>query len=168
MGVILFLSCLINTSCTISNKEPEMKLEELVQRLDAANPWTVESVGHILEVSLVASRSWGPNTSYTAYQLSYGEGLIIEEVEFRLKAPANETIRLILSLSDDANCFSRERIKKSYPNIRPSPFGPPRGTSLNEKEYFWTARQWGNIAFGFKTRRPACLSSITFIPKKWE
>jgi hypothetical protein len=41
-GVIACLTGFLCLSCSTSNVEPKMKLEEFIENLDAANPWTVE------------------------------------------------------------------------------------------------------------------------------
>jgi hypothetical protein len=168
MLIVLFLLYPINTSCAMLEKESKMKLEELVQKLDDANPWTLERVEAALDVKLALARSNDSFTVHTTKPLNHDEGLLVKEVHLRLDTDTGEMIRLIVSLSDDASCFSRERIKKSYPDIRLASFGLVGAGTLNETEYFWTARQWGHIAFGFKRQRAYCLSGVTFIPTKWE
>jgi len=145
-----------------------MKLEKLVQKLDAANPWTVERVESVFDSKLALIRSNDVFMVYTAGPFHYEEGLVIEEVHLRLKADSNEMIRLIVRLSDDASCFAFDRIKKTYPHTQIGPLAGPRGQSLDEETHYWTKRLWGHISFGFKERRPSCLSSVVFIPKAWE
>jgi hypothetical protein len=168
MITVLFLLYPLNTTYATQDKEPEMKLEELVQQLDAANPWPVEAVEKVLGTTLAVTYSSEYILSYESGQLVYDEGLILDEMELRLDKKTREMSRLILSLSDDASCFTLARIKETYPDIQPGPFGLSGVGTLNETEYFWTERQWGHIAFGFKRQRANCLSGITFIPKKWE
>ena len=141
-----------------------MKLEELVQKLEDANPWTVERVESVLGARLALVRSNDVFTVHTSGQFLFEEGLIVEEVHLRLRVDTNGMIRLIVSLSDEASCFTLDRIKRTYPDTKISPFGFPRGHSLNEQTYHWAKRPWGHIAFGFKERRRDCLSGITFIP----
>jgi len=142
-----------------------MKLEELVQKLENANPWTVEAVEKILGTKLSVTYSSKHILSYESGQLDYDEGLLLVKTELRLNKGTNEMTRLIVNLSDDASCFMLDRIKRAYPDIQLDPYGPPRGKSLDEETGFWAKRPWGHISFGFKERRPNCLSSIIFIPK---
>ena len=163
-GSIAYLSGILCLFCSTSNAEPKMKLEELVQKLEDANPWTVERVESVLGARLALVRSNDVFTVHTSGQFLFEEGLIVEEVHLRLTVATNGMIRLIVSLSDEASCFTLDRIKRTYPDTKMSPYGFPRGHSLNEKTYFWTKRPWGHIAFGFKERRRDCLSSIVYIP----
>jgi hypothetical protein len=145
-----------------------MKLEELVQQLDAANPWSVDAVERVLGTTLAVTYSSEHILSYESGQLIYDEGLILDGMELRLDKKTKEMSRLILSLSDDASCFTLDRIKRTWPDTQHDPFPGPRGDSWNEEIGYWTERSWGHIDFGFKERRPKCLSRIIFIPTKWE
>ena len=145
-----------------------MKLEELIQKLEAANPWTVERVEPVLRAKLVKIDSTKTFVVYTANRLLYEEGLIVEEVHLRLRVDTNEMIRLIVNLNDEASCFTLDRIKRTYPDIEHDPYGlsvsHDAEHSPNGSFGYWTKRPWGHIDFGFKERRPDCLSGITFIP----
>ncbi|MDR3323275.1 MAG: hypothetical protein LBS89_03630 [Zoogloeaceae bacterium] len=144
-----------------------MKLEELVQKLDDAYPWPVDKVNAILGANLVETDSNGVATPYvTEERLVYDEGLIVEEVELRVFEKTGEPTRLILDFGDDASCFTLDRVKQTYPVLVITDM--PRGRSLEEETNFSTQQSWGRISFGFKERRPDCLSSITFIPKQWD
>lgn len=140
-----------------------MKLEELVQKLDAANPWTVERVENVLGSKLTKTYSTKTFASHTAGSFHYEEGLIIEAVELRLRVATNEMARLIVDLSDEASCFTLDRIKRTYPDVQLSPY-PPSPNSLDATFGYWAKRPWGHISFQFKMGRPKCLSGITFIP----
>lgn len=152
-----------------------MKLEELIQKLEEANPWSLEKVGPIFdskftEIPFPYPASMGKPTfvSYEAKSITFEKGLIVNKVELRLSVPENELIRLIVNLSEDSSCITLNRIENTFPSIKPSPFGGPRGRSLDEEMNFWAERPWGHISFGFKERRKDCLSSIIFIPTKWQ
>ncbi|MDR2208787.1 MAG: hypothetical protein LBE22_07455 [Azoarcus sp.] len=164
-GLIACLSGILCLFCSISNAEPQMKLEELIQKLDAANPWTVERVEKVLGSKLIETSSTKTFVIHETGQLLFEEGLSIKEVHLRLRVATNEMIRLIVDLSDEASCFALDRITNSYPSVKVSPLGGPRGRSLDEETHYWAERPWGHISFGFKERRPKCLSSIIFIPK---
>ncbi|MCL2160496.1 MAG: hypothetical protein FWH56_01205 [Betaproteobacteria bacterium] len=144
-----------------------MKLEELVQNLDAANPWSTEKVESIFCTKLALSRSNDSFAVYTAGPFLYEEGLVIEETHLRLKIPTNEMIRLILNLEDDTSFFTLNRIEKNWPDVQLDSSTFPRGQSWDEKRHYRVERPWGQISFGFKEHRPNCLASITFIPKTW-
>jgi hypothetical protein len=94
----------------------------------------------------------------------YEEGLIVEEVHLRLRIATKGLIRFIVTLSDEASCFTLDRIKKTYPDIQLDRYGITPGDSPDATFGYWTQRPWGHIDFAFKMRRPECLSNITFIP----
>ncbi|MDR2208788.1 MAG: hypothetical protein LBE22_07460 [Azoarcus sp.] len=164
-GLIACLSGILCLFCSISNAESQMKFEELIQKLDAANPWTVERVEEVLGSKLIETSSTKTFVIHKTGQLLFEENLIIEEVHLRLRIAKNELIRLIVSLSDEASCFTLDRIKESYPDIQNDPYGLTPGDSPNATFGYWTQRPWGHINFAFKMRRPKCLSHIAFIPK---
>jgi hypothetical protein len=152
----------------VKERRMNMKLEELVQKLDDANPWPVEKVEEVLGTKLVVTKLSGITTHYKSGQLIFVEGLIIEQVDFRVHMNTKEMFRLILDISDNASCFTRERLKKVYSDIQLDLNNPPRGDAPGIKIYYNTKRSWGRIAFGFKLKRPDCLSGIIFIPAKWD
>jgi hypothetical protein len=152
----------------IEERRMNMKLEELVQKLDTADPWPVEKVEEVLGTKFVVTKQSSITTYYRSGQIIFEEGLIIEQVSFRVDIDTKEMFRLILDISDNASCFTRERLKKTYPDLQLNLSNPPRGDSLNEETSYNTKRPWGRIAFGFKLKRPDCLSGIIFIPAKWD
>jgi hypothetical protein len=152
----------------VKERRTNMKLEELVQKLDDANPWPVEKVEEVLGTKFVVAQSSSITIYYESGQLIFEEGLIVEQVDFRVDIDTKEMFRLILNISDNASCFTRERLKKTYPDLQLDLSNPPSGDSPNAKTYFDTKRSWGRIAFGFKEKRPDCLGGITFIPAKWD
>ena len=154
----------------INSEGKKMKLEKLVQTLEDANPWELEKVEKILGIKLEADHdSYHADVflSYIGGMLFYDEGLIIEKVELRINNDPLSMIRLILDLHKDSACFTFDRIKKAYPDIR---------ANLNERFYrddpfpYITKRPWGEIAFSFSVRmsHPKCLENIIYIPTKWK
>jgi hypothetical protein len=146
----------------------KMKLEELIHKLSNAYPWTIHEVESILGIKLSNHRPHADNSFLSTRQLAYEEGLLIKEVEVRITkrvGRTGETVRLILDLADEAACFTRERIKKTYPDL--SLTDVPRGRSMEEEAYFSSSQLWGRLSFGFKEKRRDCLSSIVFIPE-WD
>jgi len=143
-----------------------MKLEELVQMLEAAAPWTIKRVESVFASASSLARSNNAIAIHTMGPFCYEEKLIIEEVHLRVRTNTNKMSRLIISLSEDAGRFTFDRIKSAWPDIRIDPSTYPRGQSWDEKRHYQTNRPWGRLSFGFKERQPDCLASITFIPKE--
>jgi hypothetical protein len=142
-----------------------MKLETLIQKLSDVYPWTVHAVERVLGTKLSNDRPYMDNSFFSTKRLAYEEGLLVNEVEVRIIESTGKTVRLILSLADDAACFTRKRIEQTYPDIFLTDV--PRGRSMEDKAYFTTKRPWGELSFGFKEKRRDCLSSIVFIPE-WD
>jgi hypothetical protein len=145
--------------------EKNMNLEELVQKLSDAYPWTLDNVSGVLGQQFVEGSHTSSSTRYFATSLSYEEGLLIGSVELRRKIKTADAVRLILNLSDDAACFTLNRIKKTYPQLVIT--GMPNGAPGSETN-FSAETSWGRVSFGFKEKRRECLASVTFIPAAWD
>jgi hypothetical protein len=142
-----------------------MNLEELVQNLSEAHPWTLEGVSGVLGQQFVEVSHTSATTSYEASLFSYEEGLLIESVELRQKTKTADTVRLILELGDESACFTLDRIKKTYPKLVIT--GTPNGAP-GSKTHFSAETSWGRVSFGFREKRRECLASVTFIPAAWD
>jgi len=144
------------------SESKKIKLAELVQRLEAANPWSVERVSEALGgVNLTLTYSNHAIFSYTANNLVYGDNLLIDQVEFRLSIKKDKMFRLILDINENSKCITFDNLKKMYPDRHKSPYGD----SEDGVFYYYTKRSWGGILFGFEDERPDCLGNIVFIPK---
>ena len=177
--VICLLSVLVVNGAAASDAELAEKsaqtrsegkkvgLAELLQRLEDANPWSVEKVSEALgaELSLVHSNPY--NTSYVANRLEYGEGLIVDEVELRLSIKRNnEMIRLILDFAKDAACLTHEHLKEIYPGMNFIRSGPRLEHNSPTFSYstYEVERSWGNLLFQLDYQQPNCLRSIILAP----
>jgi len=144
------------------SESKKMKLAELVQRLEAANPWSIEKVSEALGgVDLTLARSNQYILVYSANNLLYEDGLHVKEAYLRLWVNTKQMIRLILYLSKNTKCITFDNLKKMYPDRHKSPYGD----SEDGVFYYYTKRSWGGILFGFEDERPDCLGNIVFIPK---
>jgi hypothetical protein len=143
-------------------RSTHMKLEELLQRLEQERPWTpakIESVLGVTPVLYEANEYW---TKYLAGPVELEEGVTVEKLRFSLKNATQAVPRFTVYLSDDSSCVTRQRITSTYPDIQMDYQNIPRGRSLDEQIYYDAKRAWGELSFGFKERRPDCLSSIIF------
>jgi hypothetical protein len=136
-----------------------MRLTELMQKLEAANPWSVEKVSEALGVELTLVKSSNEfNARYIVKQFIYGGNLIFNEVEFRFSIRKNRMSRLILDINKNATCFTRGNLEKIYPDLR-------RGSYYRSVIYYGIERPWGRISFEFESEHLDCLNSIIFIPE---
>ena len=141
-----------------------MKIDDLVERLEAVYPWTPEKVERVLGAKLTVTYETKNIASHEARHITY-EGLLIDEVELRLGKRAMDIARLIFHVSEKAACITRESIKKTYPGGEDAEY--LRADSLSGGWiYYRVKRPWGKISFSFKYLiRPDCLNGITFIPE---
>jgi len=143
----------------------KVKLAELMQRLEDANPWAVEKVSEALGgVDLTLAYSNQYILSYTTNNIIYENGLLIRKIELRLKAETKQMTKLILDLNNNTKCFTLDDLRKMYPSIHDEP--PSYVPSI---VYYVVKRSWGRILFGFERERPDCLGDIAFVtPKRKE
>jgi hypothetical protein len=143
-----------------SSESKKMGFMELIQKLEAADPWSVEKVSEALGgISLPLTRSDQYILVHTINNLTYENELLVKEVHLRLSIKKNKMVRLILDLDKNTKCITSDSLKKIYPDMYPSPY------NFEGTFYLRTKRSWGSIGFGFKEERPRCLGSITFVPK---
>ena len=148
----------------VVSDEHKMKLEEILQKMEAANPWSTEKVSK----ALGAKFTYSHDQDYKYYEdnrvpLYYEENLLLRRIRLRIDAKTNKTDWLILSVSDNGGCFTLDRIKKTYPDIKHSPTDDPS----NRTDYHYIERTWGRLSFGFYPgKRPDCLSSVVLTPKQ--
>ncbi|MDR2015031.1 MAG: hypothetical protein LBP99_05335 [Azoarcus sp.] len=143
-----------------SSESKKMGFVELVQKLEAADPWSVEKVSEALGgISLPLTYSNEYILSYTANNFIYENELLVKKVELRLSIRKNKMARLILYLNENTKCITQNNLKKMYPDLYSSPY------NSEDTFYLETKRSWGLISFGFKEGRFDCLGSIVFIPK---
>ena len=182
--VVCFLSCFVTGQSVASNitsnskttqahlENKKMKLEELIQNLEDANPWTVEKVSKVLGVKLTLGRSKKftadyHTNDYVVNQFNYGEGLIIDEAVLQINIKKGEAIDLTLKISKDAVCFKHDYIKKTYPSTPDTSFNPPPNSVEALLQYMYNTyqvkRSWGSLLFRFKHERPDCLAMIHFV-----
>jgi len=174
-----FLSCFVtdqaiasdavpNGESAQSKKSKKMKLEELVQKLEDANPWSVEKVSEVLGVKLTPDYSNQSQsiTSYVANRLEYGEGLIVDEAKLRLSVTNNEMIRLILDIAKDVRCFKHEHLKKIYPAMDYVDSVPRYiGSASYLYSTYRVKRPWGDLFFKFDYEQQNCLIGVTLTPR---
>ena len=156
----------------LSINERKVKLEEVLQRLEAVHPWTVEKVSKALDVNLKRQPSKKEVSVFESSRVLYEEDFFVLDMNLRFDAKTNKPLWLILEADTTlGTCFQFERVKKMYPDIELSPIGaPPRSMEMSKSiTYFYTKRPWGRLSFGFKKvnpEKPNCLCDIVLAPDK--
>jgi hypothetical protein len=154
----LLVGCLVSSVCCA--QERNLTLEEFVQKLEDGQPWTREKMEAQLGVKLIKV---SPRVNRATGQFVYGEGLIINAISYDILEKTNEVDGIRMWFDDKSSCFTRERIKQSYPsgdfsdrNLRP---GGGVDYEIN--------RGWAWIAFHFGDKRKLdCLTEISFNVKR--
>jgi len=175
--VICFLLCFVGAQAIASDAVPgnktaqsikskKMKLEELVQKLEDANPWSVEKVSEALGAELSLVNSHPSNTLYIANRLEYGEGLIVDKASLRLNVERNKMIGLVLNFAKDTTCFEHDHIKKIYPTMNYVRFIPYGMQSTYIYKIYEVKRSWGDLSFEFDYKQPNCLTVV--ILRQWD
>ena len=151
-----------------ADKEYKMKFEELLQKIEAASPWTLEKVRKELGLEFISNNKNNDVFVYEANRILYEEDLFFQRIILRLDAKTNKAIRLIMEISSTANCFTLDRIKKTYPDIEYNLLPPDIPAGRAETiSYYQVKRSWGRLSFGFdKKERPDCLCDIFLTPEK--
>jgi len=149
-----------------------MKLEELLQRVEAANPWSAEKVSKALGAEFILSPSQSQDYQHYKdnrgpFYLRYEENLLLNRIHLRIDSKTNKTHWLTLEINGDrSECFTLDRIKKSYPDIKYSPEGAPPRRVTDTTAYYRTVRPWGRLSFGFDKKRNDCLCDIVLTPNQ--
>ncbi|MCL2590687.1 MAG: hypothetical protein FWD67_07385 [Betaproteobacteria bacterium] len=138
--------------------EPAITLEEFLQKLEKAEPWTREKVEALLGVKLSEREGGeGGRGGHSARgQFVFAKGLIVEEIELEVEGGTGETNMLILSLDEKSDCF-RGRAGKLYPG------GYQEMVSSNGDDGYIKEMPWGEWVFTFGHRRQYCLEEISIM-----
>jgi len=158
--VCLLVGCLMSP---VWGQGRNWTFEEFMQKLEDGQPWTREKVEaqlgvRLAKISLTRYRAFG--------QFVYGEGLIVDRISYDIWEKtdemrgirANEMRDMSIGLDDKSSCFTREKIKKTYP-----------GGEFNDKyvrpggsEIYGVSRgDWGRMTFQFGDHRQYnCLTGI--------
>ena len=138
-------------------------LEEFVQKLEAAKPWTHEKIEEILGIKFETPP--GARTDHKAYgQFVCAEGLIvIKKINLRVSGATGETNILTLFLDDKSSCVKIEWAKKKYPDGYVDTSGSHYGRISYVQD-----EPWGELGFVFEDfvedpKRAGCLADIDII-----
>ena len=137
--------------------EPAMTLEEFLQKLEKAEPWTREKVEALLGVKL-SEREGGRRGGHGARgQFVLAKGLIVKEIDLEVEGGTGETNILTLSLDEKSDCLGG-RVGKLYPG------GYLEMVSSNGDDGYIKKMPWGEWVFTYDARRKfKCLAEIGII-----
>jgi len=150
----LLMGCLLSSPAWGAG--PGITLEEFLQKLEKAEPWTREKVEALLGIKLSERRPGGGRKSHSARgQFVFAEGLIVNNIYLEVEGSTGETNILTLRLDDKSNCFTWGRVEKLYPDAYITIM-----TSHGDDGYI-EETPWGEWAFYFgPERKLECLTEI--------
>jgi hypothetical protein len=182
MKMKYLLACLLMIGCLVStawSEEPSMTLEEFVQKLETAKPWTREKVEALLGIKFTETLQSGSTSHKVFGQFEYVKGLFINKISLEISADPEdigEPLTLRLDVDDKSSCFTQKQIKKYYPGVETSfpqmdlPYVQSEAPVQYFKEYF-KEQSWGELVFELYDKaygeKGGCLSSIGIITNIW-
>jgi hypothetical protein len=160
------LTCLL-IGCLVSpawGTEQGMTLEEFVQKLEKAEPWTREKVEAQLGIKLALTRPDARTIYSVSGSFVYGKELAANKIRLEVSAATNKTNMLIVVFDDNLSCFTLKQIEKSYPKGEVDFLsGAPWGIL-----YYIEKRSWGELSFKFASQKKEdCLTDIAFITNEF-
>lgn len=146
------------------NKAPAtMTIWQTIAQLTQQISFSEEKVEEILATKLNRSAEQG-NEYFWFYEsggIALQSGTILK-VDLRIQREGNHPGFLVLNVSGD--CITLPDVRLHYEKLQLT--DSPRGRSLDEVTSYTATLPWGGLSFSFKERRPECLSSVAFQPKK--
>lgn len=121
-----------------------------------------------LESSLGTQLAPSDNSSNDAFELWMGghaklqDGVEIGNVDLRVKKVGPHPGFLVLGLA--GNCVTLSEVRSHYPDMKMTE--SPRGRSLDDTTAYTSQLAWGSLSFSFSERKPECVSSIAFDPRR--
>jgi hypothetical protein len=139
------LTCFL-AGCLVSpawGSEPAVTLEEFLQKLEKAEPWTQKKVEALLGVKFTETIPDDRTVYKVNGQFIFAKGLIVKEIRFEVDGNTKKTNMLTLFLDNKSNCFTWGQIEKLIPG------GFPEMVSAHGAEAYVKQMPWGEWGFGF-------------------
>jgi len=150
--VCLLMGCLLGSPAW--GAEPAITLEEFLQKLEKAEPWTREKVEALLGIKL----SEGRGGHSARGQFVFAKGLIVKSITLEMRGTMGETDILTLRLDNKSSCFTWGRVEKLYPD------GYIEMVNSNGEDGYIEETPWGKWVFYFGSKREyECLTEIDII-----
>jgi hypothetical protein len=141
-----------------------MTLWQIIDTLAQQIPFSKQKVEAVLSTPLVETVSQFNNLFrfYESQPVELADGVVIATNDLSLKISGKDPG--LLGLQTSGTCITVKQLEARYKHLRI--VGTPRGHSLEEETTVAQEMPWGTLTFGFKDRKPDCLSSVGFEPKK--
>jgi hypothetical protein len=141
----------------------QMTLWQVVDRLPQKLPFSKADIESVLSTALTEYQH-PSNDAFHFFkgQSTIAKGVTISNVDLRIKREGVHPGFLALDLQ--GTCIDIDEVRKYYKELEITQV--PRGKSLDETTSHTAKQAWGEISFSFSERKPDCLSSISFAPKK--
>jgi hypothetical protein len=142
----------------------QMTLWQLIDSVSQQTPFSAVKIEKLFSTQL--SEYDNPSNDvfrfYKGGRTTLANGVVISNVDLRIKRQGPHPGFLVLELQ--GTCVGVEEVRKHYSGLEIT--DTPRGKSLDDVTSHTTIQAWGELSFSFKERKPECLSSIVFDPKK--
>ncbi|MCL2777980.1 MAG: hypothetical protein FWD73_08245 [Polyangiaceae bacterium] len=141
-----------------------MTLWKIIVALALQIPFSKQKVETVLKAQVFETDNTANDQlhSYKSQPVKLADGVIISTIDLRIKRVGKDPGDLGLKI--DGTCITREQLEARYKYLQL--VGIPHGHSLEEQTVYAQDMPWGSLTFGFKERKPACLASVGFGPKK--
>jgi len=141
-----------------------MPLWQIIVTLALQIPFSKQKVESVLSTPVFEVDNT-PNDqlhSYESKPVELADGVVISTIDLRIKRVGKDPGFLVLNI--DGTCITKDQLEARYKHLRIT--GTPHGHSLEERTVYSQDMPWGTLSFGFKERKPDCLATVVFDPKK--
>ncbi len=142
----------------------QMTVWQALEAITQQMPLSKSKVESLFATQFVESDNTGNEAFhfYKSGRVALSSDVAIATIDLRIKRAGGHPGFLALQL--EGACISLDEVREKYSKLEITDV--PRGRSLDDVTSHTAALTWGELSFSFKERRPQCLSSITFDPKK--
>jgi hypothetical protein len=160
------LAAASQAACFATGRLPEGKfmktldLWTVIDYLPTRVPFATDKIESALNVVLTRDSENEYFTFYKATDLALSHGVVIENIDLRIKKEQPHPGFLVLTLS--GACVPKAEVFSRYENLELT--GYPRGRSLDEEASYSRMESWGKLSFGFSERARDCLRTVVFNP----
>ena len=136
----------------------QSNLWDMIKSISRKTPFSLREIESILATSL-GKYEEPSNDAFDFFQGSgvcLDDGIELTKISLRLSQANPATGILLFEIAGP--CIRIDEVRAYYPLINVSE--TPRGRSLDEATVFSTTQSWSRVSFGFRERKPECLSFV--------
>ena len=153
-------ACLAAALLPEGNPMKTLDLWTVIDYLPTRLPFATDKIESALNVVLTRNSENAYFTFYAATDLALSQGVVIENIDLRIKKEQPHPGFLVLTLS--GTCVPKSEVLGRYEGLELT--GVPRGRSPDEEASYSRVERWGRLSFGFAEHTPGCLRTVVFNP----